>query len=71
MGQNAVDQSDCRILKSTISLEQEDEKSDFLHVDTYSWKLKSSLKNIELGMIENGFGHSGLDSKIGCISKRN
>ena len=29
MGQNALGQSNCRILKSTISLEQNDEKAYF------------------------------------------
>ena len=36
MGQNAFSQSDYKIFKSTISLEQNDEKPDFLHVDTNS-----------------------------------
>ena len=40
MGQNALSQSDCRIFKSTISVEQNDEKPDFLHVDTDSWKVE-------------------------------
>ena len=40
MGQNALGQSDYRIFKSTISLEQNDEKPDFLHVDTDSWKVE-------------------------------
>ena len=34
MGQNALGQSDCRIFKLTISPERNDEKTDFLHVDT-------------------------------------
>ena len=29
MGKNALDQSDCRIFRYTISLEQNDEKADF------------------------------------------
>ena len=40
MGQNALDQSDCSIFKLTISLEQNDGKPDFLHIDADSWKLK-------------------------------
>ena len=44
MGQNVVNQSDYRIFKPTICLEQNDEKTDFLHVDTNSWKLKVDLK---------------------------
>ena len=39
MGKNALGQPDCRIFKSTVSLEQM-KKPDFLHVDTDSWKLK-------------------------------
>ena len=34
MGQNALDQSDCRIFKLTISQEHKDEKAWFLYVDT-------------------------------------
>ena len=36
MGQNALDQSDCSISKLTISLEQDDEKAWFLHIDADS-----------------------------------
>ena len=42
--QNVLDQSDYRIFKSTISLEQDDEKSKYLHVDTDSLKLKGDWK---------------------------
>ena len=38
MGQNALDQSDRSIFKLTISLEQNDERTSFLHVDT--WKVE-------------------------------
>ena len=44
MGQNALGQLDCRICKSTISREQNDEKPDFWHVDVDSWKLKVDWK---------------------------
>ena len=37
---NALDQSDCRIFTSNISPEQNDDKPEFLHVDTNSLKLK-------------------------------
>ena len=40
MDQNAVGQSDYRIFKSTISLEQNHKKAWFLHVDTDSWKIE-------------------------------
>ena len=41
MSQNALSQSDYRIFKSTISLEQNDEKACFfLRVDTDLWKLE-------------------------------
>ena len=40
MDQNKLDESDCRIFKSTRSLEQNNAKPDFLHADTNSWKLK-------------------------------
>ena len=41
MGQNVLGQSDYRIFKSTISLEQKKmKKPDFLHFDTDSWKVE-------------------------------
>ena len=40
MGQNAVAQWDCRNFKSTIPVEQNDEKAWFSHVHTNLWKLK-------------------------------
>ena len=40
MGQDALGQSDYRIFKSTISLEQNDKKPRFLQVDTDSQKLE-------------------------------
>ena len=43
-GINALGQSDYRIFKSTISLEQNDEKAWFLHVDTDSWKIEVDWK---------------------------
>ena len=42
ISQNALGQSDCRVFK--LALEQHDEKHDFLHVDTDSWKLKVNWK---------------------------
>ena len=39
--QNARGQSDCRIFKSIISLEQMMKRTDFLHADTSSLKLWS------------------------------
>ena len=49
---------------------------DFLHVDTYSWKLKADLKIWGRGE-EGGCGQKWVwplcswDSKIGYISRRN
>ena len=40
MCQNIPGQSDCRSFKSAISLEENDEKMIFLHVDRNSLKLK-------------------------------
>ena len=40
MGQDILGQSDCRIFKSTLSIEQNDGKAWFLCVGTDSWKLK-------------------------------
>ena len=36
MCQNVLSQSDCKIFKVTMSLEPEDENSNFWHVDTNS-----------------------------------
>lgn len=44
MNQIALDQSNCKIFKATISLEQKNEKVMFLPVDTNSLKLKVDCK---------------------------
>ena len=44
IGENSLGQSDCRILKSTISPEEIDETALFLHVDKNSPKLKVDWK---------------------------
>ena len=44
MYQNIPGQSDCRSFKSAISLETNDEKMIFLHVDRNSLKLKVDWK---------------------------
>ena len=59
MGQNALDQSDCRIFL-TIFLEQNDEKV-WLFVHWFRFiEIKSWLKNIDFGVVKNECGHSGL-----------
>ena len=55
--------------KSTVSLKQNDEKPDFLNVDTDSWKLKVDQKI--LGWAWSKMGVATLDSEIGFISRRN
>ena len=60
MGQNAVDQSDCSIFNLTISLEENDEKAWFFAYWCRFTEIKSWLKNIVVGVIKNGYGHSGL-----------
>ena len=57
MTQNALDQSDCRILKLTISLEQNDKKAWFF---ARFMEIKSWLKNIGVGVVKQGYAHSGL-----------
>ena len=59
-GQNALDQSDCSIFKLTISLEQNDEKAWFFGYWYRFIEIKSLLKNIGMGMVKNGCGHSVL-----------
>ena len=63
-GQNALGQSDCRVFKSTISLEQMNEISRFLCADTNSWILK-------VDMVKNRPGHSGRRSLKLVVSKMN
>ena len=58
-GQNAFDQSICRILKLTIALKQIDKKGWIFACCYRFMKIKILLKNIGVGMIKNGCGHSG------------
>ena len=64
MGQNALGQSDYRIFKSTISLEQNDEKAWFYACRHRFMKIRSWLKNIVVCVVKNGYGHSVLRSLI-------
>ena len=59
MGQYALDQSDYSIFKLTISLVQNDEKAWFFAYWRRFIEIKSWLKNIGLGMVNNGCGHFG------------
>ena len=57
--QNVLGQSDYRIFKSTIPLEQNDEKV-WLFARWYKFiEIKSWLKNIGMGMLINVCAHSG------------
>ena len=60
MGQDALGQSDCSIFKSTVSLEQNDEKTLFFACCYRLMEIKSWSKNIGVGLVKNGCGHSGL-----------
>ena len=60
MGQNALGQSDYRIFKSTISLEQNDEKAWFFACWYRFMENRNWLKNIGVGVVKNGCGHSVL-----------
>ena len=57
--QNALCQSDCRIFKSTLSLQQNDEKAWFFVFWYIFMEIKSWLGNIGVGMVRSGCGHSG------------
>ena len=59
MDQNALEQSDCRTFKSTISLEQNPEKAWFFARWCKFIEIKSWLNNIEMGVVINGCAHSG------------
>ena len=62
MGQNAVCQWDCRILKSTTSLEQNIEKAWFFGCWYRFMEIKSWLKNIGVDIVKNGSSHYGLST---------
>ena len=59
MGRNVQGQSDSRLFKSTIFVEQSDEIAWFLHVDTNPWKLKYDWKILGWAWWKNGCGLSG------------
>ena len=54
MGQNALNQSDYRIFKTNKSLEQNDEKAWFLHVDTDTWKVEVDWKILRWALSKMG-----------------
>ena len=59
MGQNALGQSDCRIFKSTVSLEQNVYAS--FSVCWYRFmEIKSWSKNVGVDMVKNGCGPRAL-----------
>ena len=60
MGQNALSQSDWKIFKSTISLEQNNEKARFFVCWYKFMEIKGWLENVGVGVVKNGCGHSGL-----------
>ena len=60
MDQNALDQSDDSIFKLTISLEENDEKAWFFAYSCRFIKIKSWLKNIDVGVVKKRCGYSGL-----------
>ena len=60
MGQNALGQSDYRVFKSTISLEQNDEKAWFFGCWYRFMEIRSWLKNAGVSMVKNGCDHSVL-----------
>ena len=60
MGQNALGQSDFRIFKSNLSLEQSDEKAWFFACWYRFMEIKSWLENIGEGIVKNACDHSGL-----------
>ena len=57
ISQNAVGQSDCKL---TVSLEQNYEKASFFACWYRFMEIKSWLKNVGMGLVKNGYGHSGL-----------
>ena len=70
MDQNAVGQSDCRIFKLTISAECTNEKAWFFACWYRLMEIKSWLKNIGVGRVNNGCGHSGLKTLKLALSQK-
>ena len=70
IGQNALVQSDCMNVKSTMSLKQKDEKAWFFACLYKFMEIKSGLKNIGVGVVKKGCVHS-CHRTLGCISRRN
>ena len=60
MCQNVLSQSDYRIFKLTISLEQNDEKAWFFAFYYILIEIESWLKNAGVGIVRNRCGQSGL-----------
>ena len=60
MDQDALDQSDCSMFKLVVSLEHNDGKAWFFAYWCRFVEIKSWLKNIGVGLVKNGCGHSGL-----------
>ena len=58
MGQNALGQSDYRIFKPAISLEQTDKKAWIFAWWYRVMESRSWLKNVGVSMVKNGYGHS-------------
>ena len=56
--QNALGQSDCKILKSNSSLEQNNEIAWYFACWNKLMEIISWLKNTGVGVVKNGFGHS-------------
>ena len=57
MGHNAYGRSDCRIFKSTVSLEENDEKARFFACWYRFMEIKSWSKSIVVGVVRNVFDH--------------
>ena len=58
-GQSALGQSDCRIFKSTISLEQNDKIVQFFACWLNLIKMKSWLNNVQVCLVKNVWHHFG------------
>ena len=73
MNQNALGQSDCRILKSTISLEQMDEIARFFVFFVWWYKfmkIKCWFEIFQVDVVKNGCGHSGHRTRKFAIFKK-
>ena len=69
MGKNVLSPSDCRIFKSAISREQNNERAWFYACWYIFMEIKHWLKNIGMRVVKNGCGKSGHMTQKSTVSQ--